>query len=110
MPASRAAWTRSASPARRSRRSRRNRHAGSGRPKSLHHRAGHASFGALPEFLMPARFDLGAKPHLGYTASTLDRATELRQNRAALAALEADPAARIIVIGGELVALRKGAP
>ena len=59
---------------------------------------------------MPARFDLGAKPHLGYTASTLDRATELRRNQAALAALEADPAARIIVIGGELVALRKGAP
>src|SRR5579864_5562629 len=59
---------------------------------------------------MPTRFDLGAKPHLGYTGSALDRATELRQDKAALAALEADPRARVILIGGELVALRKGAP
>ena len=59
---------------------------------------------------MPARFDLGAKPLLGYTGSTLDRAVELRQDKAALAALEAGPDARVILIGGELVALRKGAP
>jgi NAD+ diphosphatase len=58
---------------------------------------------------MPARFDLGAKPLLGYTGSMLDRAVELRQDKAALAALEADPGARVILIGGELVVLRKGA-
>jgi len=59
---------------------------------------------------MPARFDLGNKPHLGYTDSVLDRAAELRHDPAALAALEADPRARALVIGGELVVVRKGAP
>ena len=59
---------------------------------------------------MPVRFDLGAKPHLGYTGSTLDRAVKLRQDKAALAALEADPGARVILLAGELVALRKGEP
>src|SRR6266853_562808 len=59
---------------------------------------------------MPARFDLGAKPHLGYTDSVLERAAELRHDPAAIAALEADPRARAFVIGGELVILRKGAP
>jgi NAD+ diphosphatase len=58
---------------------------------------------------MPARFDLGAKPHLGYTASALDRATELRQDKAAIAALEADAGARAFLLSGELVALHKGA-
>jgi NAD+ diphosphatase len=71
--------------------------------------AAHASFAALAGVLMPARFDLGAKPHLGYTASALDRATELRQDRAAIAALEADAGARAVLLSGELVALRKGA-
>jgi len=59
---------------------------------------------------MPVRFDLGAKPHLGYTGSVLDRAAELRHDPAAMAALEADPHARTFVIGGEIVVLRKRAP
>jgi len=79
-------------------------------PPALRKRADHASFGGLPELIMPARFDLGTKPHLGYTGSVLDRAAELRHDPAAMAALEADPRARTFVIGGELVVLRKGAP
>jgi NAD+ diphosphatase len=59
---------------------------------------------------MPARFDLGVKPPLGYTASALDRAARLRQDKAAVAALEADPGARAMLIGGELVGLRKAVP
>ena len=59
---------------------------------------------------MPVRFDLGAKPHLGYTGSALDRASELRQDKAAIAALEADAGARAFLLSGELVTLRKGAP
>jgi NAD+ diphosphatase len=58
---------------------------------------------------MPARYDLGEQPHLGYTGSTLDRAAELRGNPALIAALEADPTARALVIGGELVCLRRRA-
>jgi NAD+ diphosphatase len=59
---------------------------------------------------MPARFDLGAKPHLGYTGSALDRAAELRHDPAAIAGLEADYRARTFVFGGEVVVLRKSAP
>jgi NAD+ diphosphatase len=59
---------------------------------------------------MPARLDLGTKPHLGYTDSVVDRSAELRYDPAALAALAADPRAGVFVIGGELVVLRKGAP
>jgi NAD+ diphosphatase len=59
---------------------------------------------------MPARFDFGAWPHLGFTASTLERAAERRHDKAAMAALEADPRRRTYVIGGELVVLRKGTP
>jgi NAD+ diphosphatase len=59
---------------------------------------------------MPARFDLGTKPYLGYTGSVLDRAAHLRHDPAALAALESDPRARTFVIGGELVVLRKETP
>jgi NAD+ diphosphatase len=59
---------------------------------------------------MPARFDLGAKPHLGYTGNLLDRAAELRHDAAAMAALEAEPRAHTFVIGGELVVTRPGAP
>ncbi len=58
---------------------------------------------------MSARYDLGEKPHLGYTDSTLDRAAELRGDPAGIAALEADPGARALAIGGELVCLRRGA-
>src|ERR1700730_13253160 len=59
---------------------------------------------------MPARFDLGTKPHLGYTDSVVDRASELRHDPAAVAALEADRRARAFVIGGERVVMRKGEP
>src|SRR5258708_1461690 len=58
---------------------------------------------------MPARFDLGAKPHLGYTDSALDRAAYLRYDPATLEALAADQRARIWVVGGEHVILRKAA-
>jgi NAD+ diphosphatase len=64
----------------------------------------------LPERFMSARFDLGTKPHLGYTASAIERAAELRQDKAAVAALEADSRARAFLIGGELVGLRRGTP
>jgi len=59
---------------------------------------------------MPARFDLGKKPHLGYTDSVVDRAAHLRHDPAALEALASDPRARTFVVGGEFVVLRKGAP
>ena len=59
---------------------------------------------------MPARFDLGTKPHLGYTDSVVDRAAELRHDPAAVAMLEADRRARAFVIGGERVVMRKGEP
>ena len=59
---------------------------------------------------MPARFDLGTKPHLGYTDSVVDRAAHLRHDPAALAVLATDPRARTFVIGGESVVLRRGAP
>jgi NAD+ diphosphatase len=59
---------------------------------------------------MPARFDLGKKPHLGYTDSVVDRAAHLRHEPAALEALACDSRARTFVVGGEFVVLRKGAP
>jgi NAD+ diphosphatase len=58
---------------------------------------------------MLSRPDLGVPPHLGYTASVLDRAADRRQDAAAIAALEADPRARLFLLGGELVVLRKSA-
>lgn len=59
---------------------------------------------------MPERFDLEVRPHLGYTGSVLDRATALRDDSGAIAAMEAHPQARVVVIGGELVITRKAAP
>jgi NAD+ diphosphatase len=56
------------------------------------------------------RFDLGAKPHLGYTGSVVERAADLRQDPAAIATLEADARARTFVISGEFVIARKGTP
>jgi len=53
--------------------------------------------------------DLGPKPPLGYTASTLQRAAERRSDAQYLAALEADRAARAYAIGGERVVLKKTA-
>jgi NAD+ diphosphatase len=59
---------------------------------------------------MAVRLDLGAKPHLGYTGSVVERAADLRQDPAAIAMLEADARARTFVICGEFVIARKGAP
>ena len=56
---------------------------------------------------MSPRPDLGPKPRLGYTASLIERAAELRVDAAALATLENDSRARAYVIGGELVVLRR---
>jgi len=59
---------------------------------------------------MTIRFDLGAKPHLGYTGSVVERAADLRQDPIAIAMLEADARARTFVICGEFVIVRKEAP
>src|SRR5258707_1384320 len=59
---------------------------------------------------MTVRFDLGAKPHLGYTGSVVDRAADLRQDPTAIATLEAEGRARTFVICGEFVIARKGTP
>jgi NAD+ diphosphatase len=56
---------------------------------------------------MLSRPDLGVPPLLGYTANALDRASERRQDAAAVAALEADPRARIHLISGEIVVAHK---
>jgi NAD+ diphosphatase len=56
---------------------------------------------------MSPRPDLGPRPHLGYTASLIERAAERRADAAALAALENDASARAYVVGGEMVVLRK---
>jgi NAD+ diphosphatase len=58
---------------------------------------------------MSPRPDLDSWPHLGYAASRIDRAAEKRSDADALRALEADPAARWYVVGGELVTMRKTA-
>ena len=52
----------------------------------------------------PAGFDLGPWPHLVYTASPLDRATERRPDAAAL---RRRPEARACLVGGERVALNR---
>ena len=59
---------------------------------------------------MPASFDLGPKPHLGFTGSVLNRAAELRSDPAAVSKLAADPDARTLVIAGEFICLHKGDP
>jgi NAD+ diphosphatase len=57
---------------------------------------------------MSARHQLGPRPHLGYTQSRIDRAAERRIDAPWLAACQADPLTRAYVIGGEMIALRKG--
>ncbi|MGE3150324.1 MAG: NAD(+) diphosphatase [Pseudorhodoplanes sp.] len=52
-------------------------------------------------------FDLGPKPSLGYTASTLDRAAEKRHDAAFFAALQGDAATRAYLASGESIVLRK---
>jgi NAD+ diphosphatase len=56
---------------------------------------------------MSARLDLGPKPHLGYTASPIDRAAERRIDEAALTALALDTRAGAYTVGGELVIMKK---
>ena len=55
---------------------------------------------------MPARPDLGPHPHLGYTASAIDRAAERRTDAAALAKFAESDRAGFYVTGGELVVLK----
>src|SRR5450759_832374 len=59
---------------------------------------------------MPPRPDLGPKPRLGYTHSRIERAAELRLDKAAVARLAAQPGAGAYVIGGDWIAMKKGAP
>jgi NAD+ diphosphatase len=55
---------------------------------------------------MPSRPDLGPKPHLGYTASLIDRAAH---RRGEAATLMGDRHAGAYIIGGEMIITRKGA-
>ena len=59
---------------------------------------------------MPPRPDLGPKPRLGYTHSRIERAAELRPDKAAMVRLAAQPHAGAYVIGGDWIAMKKGAP
>jgi NAD+ diphosphatase len=56
---------------------------------------------------MAPRLDLGPRPHLGYSASRVNRAAERRAD--AMHAFESDDRARAYVISGELIVLRKTA-
>jgi NAD+ diphosphatase len=51
--------------------------------------------------------DLGPKPYLGYTASLIERAAELRGNAAALGDLQNRSEARAYLVAGEMVILKK---
>jgi NAD+ diphosphatase len=59
---------------------------------------------------MSPRPDLGPKPRLGYAGSRIERAAELRNDKAALVKLAADPRAGAYVIGGEWIVARKATP
>jgi NAD+ diphosphatase len=50
--------------------------------------------------------ELGTRPHLGYTASVIDRAADRRGNEAALEKLATHARAGFYVIGGELVVMK----
>ena len=56
---------------------------------------------------MATRPDLGPPPHLGYTASRIDRAASCRGDEAALTKFASDPRAGFYLIGGELVMMKK---
>jgi NAD+ diphosphatase len=56
---------------------------------------------------MPTPFDFGAWPRLGYADNPLDRAAERRRDDAYCAALCAAPEARCILVGGEVILLKK---
>jgi NAD+ diphosphatase len=55
---------------------------------------------------VPAHPDLGPNPHLGYTASAIDRTAGCRDDAARLAKFAAQDGAGYYVIGGELVVLK----
>jgi len=57
---------------------------------------------------MPPPFDLGPRPHLGYTQSKIDRAAERRLDKDWLAARMSDGATRGYLVGGELIVLKAG--
>src|SRR5579862_27924 len=59
---------------------------------------------------MSPRRDLGPKPRLGYAGSRIERAAEIRNDKAALAELAANPRAAAYVIGTEWIVARKAAP
>lgn len=57
---------------------------------------------------MPPRPDLGPPPHLGYTASRLERAAALRGDAALLKRLAGEARAGFYLIGGESVVMKAG--
>jgi NAD+ diphosphatase len=57
---------------------------------------------------MSLPFDLGPRPHLGYTQSRIDRVAERRLDHDWLAARMTDASTRAYVIGGELIVLKAG--
>jgi NAD+ diphosphatase len=57
--------------------------------------------------IVPERPELGPRPHLGYTASAIDRAADRRTDDAALAKFLQDGRAGGYVIGGELVVMKQ---
>jgi NAD+ diphosphatase len=57
---------------------------------------------------MSPPFDLGPRPHLGYTQSKIDRVAERRLDKDWLAGRIADDSTRAFVIGGELIVLKAG--
>jgi NAD+ diphosphatase len=57
---------------------------------------------------MSPPFDLGPRPHLGYTQSKIDRVAERRLDKDWLAGRIADASTRAFVIGGELIVLKAG--
>jgi NAD+ diphosphatase len=56
---------------------------------------------------MPAPFELGPWPHLAYVTSSLDRASERRTDAPFVETASKHANARAVLIGGELVVLRK---
>jgi NAD+ diphosphatase len=57
---------------------------------------------------MSPRPPFGPKPYLGYTASQIERAAQIRSDAEALETLEHDSTARAYVIAGEMVVLNRG--
>lgn len=57
---------------------------------------------------MSPRHDLGPRLHLGYTQSPIDRVAERRLDTAWLGARATDARTRSVVIGGEMIVLKKG--